>query len=57
MPGQKDGWKDGRTDRPYFIGPSHLANTGGPKIPEEQNSFSISVSHILLTYTLAVCRL
>ena len=57
MPGQKDGWKDGRMDRPYFIGPSHLANTGGPKIPEEQNSFSISVSHILLTYTLAVCRL
>ena len=24
MPGQKDGWKDGRTDRPYFKGPFRL---------------------------------
>ena len=24
MPGQKDGWKGGRTDRPYFIGPLRL---------------------------------
>ena len=24
MPGQKDWWKDGRTDRPYFIGPFRL---------------------------------
>ena len=24
MPGQKDWWKDGRTSRPYFIGPFRL---------------------------------
>ena len=24
MPGQKDGWKDGRTNRPYFIGSFRL---------------------------------
>ena len=24
MPGQKDRWKDGRTDRPYFKGPFQL---------------------------------
>ena len=24
MPGQKDGWKDGRMDRPYFIRPFRL---------------------------------
>ena len=22
--GKKEGWKDGRTDRPNFIGPTHL---------------------------------
>ena len=27
MPGQKDRWKDGRTDRPYFIGPFQLPPT------------------------------
>ena len=53
MNGWKDEWMEGRTDRPYFIGPFQLP-LGGPIISMAHNQFAQKYKENMVDLATAV---